>query len=431
MKYNILCIGVFIVIFCGYVNGEEKLVAQVGDHTISVGEFAKQYKPAEKQNTDSLKTDILEKLIEEKLMLIDAYNKGYANKIAPDLEKFESRLTVGKLYERAVIQKTKVSPWEIRKWWWKLGTEIKISQMIVKDKSKLKDIYKELRKGKNFGDVARKYTKCGTCGEIKKVKWGELPPELEKIAFSLNVGELSHPIRSGNNLYILKMYDKIKVQKPEFTTEKVKIKSRLQGKKQTKLSNEYLEHLGEIAHSKYNDKVIKQLLESPDIVQDDAVIMTWVGGKFTVGYFLKETGMVGKMTSDGMSRGQFNTVPAIKSWISNKLIYEILLPIEANRHGFDRAVDIKTQLKEREEMLLMRMYQNEEIDSKITVTDEECNKYYQEHRDTYKAEFERMKSRVEWDIKKEKNEEKKKEILKNLRNNTNIEIYEENIKEVL
>jgi peptidyl-prolyl cis-trans isomerase C len=423
MKHNILCIGVFIAGVWGYSYGEGKSVARVGDYTIDVAEFSKQYNPRKGADIDSLKKATLDKLIEEKLMLIDAYDKGYLEKVEPELEKFKNRLTVGKLYERAVVSKTKVSSWKVREWWWKLGTEIKFSQMIVKDKSKLKGIYKDLRKGKDFGEVALEHTKCTGCGKIRQVKWGELNPGLERVAFSLRPGDISHPIHSGNAWYILKVYERIKINKPDFVTEKEKIEGQLRGKKQAKLSSGYLEHLRKIAHPRYNVKVMEKLIESPADVPADAVLMSWVGGEFTADYFLKET-------AGGMSRGQFNTVESIKQWANNKLTYDILLPISAARHGLDRVPDIKEQLKEREQMLLTRRYQNEEIDGKIAVTDEECQEYYQEHKDNYKAEFERIKSRVEWDLKKEKKADRKEEVLNGLRNRVDIEVYEESLKEI-
>jgi len=427
MKYNILSVGIFATIICGYVNGEVitsgEEVARVGNYTISVDEFKKQYRPKAEQNVDSLKEVTLDKLIGEKLMLIDAYTQGYLKDVEQELEKFKNRLTVGKLYERAVVERAKISPWEVRKWWWKLGTEVKLSEMIVKDTSEIKNIYKELREGKDFIEVTREYSRCSSCGKVKQVKWGEMAPELEKVAFSLNPGEVSRPIYRGNSCYILKVYGRIKVEKPEFAKEKEKIEGRLSGKKQSNLSTGYLEHLRKIAHPRYNIKIIEKLVKSPDTVAGNEVIMNWTGGKFTVSDFLEET-------ERGGAIGQFTTVESIKTWILNKLTYDILLPIEASRHGLDRMPDIKKQLKEREEMLLMRKYNTEEIDGKVSVTDEECRDYYKKYPDKYKAKFEQIKSRVEWDIKREKKEKREEEVIKNLRDRINVVVYEENLKEI-
>ena len=430
MKYLILgilisgylCVAVDLI-------AEDKPVAKVGEYTILFSQFMDKYKPIGNDDIDSLKQSVIDNLISDKLMFIDACNKGLDKEIEEQLRPDLNRAIVGKLYDQVVVKKTKVSPWSVRNEWWHRGIVLKLSQIVVKDRNVIPDIYGEFRKGTDFGDVARKYStdfqgKYG--GEMGEIRWGQLEPKLQRVAFSLKQGEVSPPIKIRDEYRIFKLNTSKEVRR-DFSKEKESIEGSLKSKKQGELANKYLDYLRKTAHPKYNLKVIDEVIKSPDSVNKKKIIMSWVGGDITVDYFLSKADRELKM-------GQLNSPDAVKNWLSSHLTYEILLPLAAMRYRFDRLPDIKQQLNARKEMLVLQEYQNKEIDGKMTdVTDEEVKAFFEANRDIYggkKAKFEQVQSRVRWDCEREKREARRGELIKELQSKIDIEIFWDNLKEL-
>lgn len=410
---------------------EDKPVAKVGKYTIMLSKFRERYHPSGDVNRDSLKQMILDDLICDKLMLIDAYAKGLDTIVESQLKPDMNRILVGKLYESAVVKQAKVSPWDVRNEWWHRGVTLKLSQISVKDKSGLRNVYNELRAGVDFAEVARRYStdyqgKYG--GDIGEIRWGQLDPKLQRVAFSLKEGEVSRPVKINDEYRILKLHERKEVKGRNFVTEKDMIEGDLKRKRQVELANKYLEHLRGMACIKYNMDVIEEVSKCRDsvTVDKDKVLLSWIGGKITVGYFAERADMELKM-------GRLPTPEAIKNWLLNHLTFEFLLPRAAARHHFERLPEVKKQLAERRETMMLREYQTREIDSKISITDEELRARFESHRVDYggkAAKFEQMQSRVRWDLEREKKQLRREELVRDLKSRVAVDVFWDNLKEL-
>ncbi|MCK4352619.1 peptidylprolyl isomerase [candidate division WOR-3 bacterium] len=428
MFSKILTLVVFFTFFSGAQKEEKKVIAKVGDYNITVSDFKQVYRPVEGVNIDSLKQVTLDNLTADKLMLVDAVEKGFDKQIEPQLNEHKNRLIVNALYQQAVVKRTKVSTWEIRNYWWKLGTEVKAWHILVKEKNKANEIYRELRKKKDFEQLARQYSEdrgtAGKGGDLGWFGWGRMDPNFQKVAFSLRPGQVSRPVHTRYGYHIIKVDAKRKIEKPDFDKEKDRIKQRLERQKMGQLADEYLKHLRAIAHIQYNPKTIRQLIKTgPAQVPEDVKKMTlvsWAGGKVTVNDFLEKMGR-------RLRRASFDTPGAIKEQVNNWLTYENLLPLAAARHRFDYSPDIKKQLKEYKETLLLKEYKSIEISQRISVTDDEVEKYYKEHIDIYGENFDRAKYRVRRDIELEKRKTRELELIKELKEKIPVQIFKETL----
>ncbi|MBI4721771.1 MAG: peptidylprolyl isomerase [Candidatus Stahlbacteria bacterium] len=401
--------GLFLVLFmAGWLVADELPVAKVGEYTVTLSKFREKYKPVGDINRDSLKQIVLNDLIADRLMLIDAYAKGLDKSIADQIQPYKNRLTVGKLYDYVVIS--------------------------VKDKKLLPLIYRELHSGVEFAEVVRKYStdyqaKYG--GDIGEIRWGQLEPALQKVAFSLKKGEVSQPVKIRDEYRIVQLTDRKEVRGRDFAKDMDAIGESLKQKRQSELANGYLEHLRRFAHPKYNMKVIEEVSnevsKSPDSVKTskDKVMMSWTGGSFTVGYFLAKA-------ANELRAGRLVGAEAIKSWLSNHLLYENLLPISASRHQFDKMPDIKQQVTQQTETLLLREYIDKEIDGKISISDDELSQYFEANQVNYggkQVKFEQMQARVRWDVEREKKKQKREEVISELKQKVTVDINWANLKE--
>lgn len=435
--------ALIILGFLYFGQPETEPIAKVGDEIINIGEFNKLYQPTGVTNIDSLKKATLDKLIANKLMLIDAKNKGFDSLIEISIRDFKNRLTIGALYEEVVTKRVKVAPWTLRTAWWQMNPTLKVSQMIIKDRDTAIKVYKELRKGADFITLATKYSEDYSAkygGTIPDIRRGSGDREIEAIAFSLrHAGAFSRPIPSPltpwyrkifqkpspvQNYRIIKLNEIINKPLPDFSQEKDKIEQKVKGEQTRKLSDGYLNYLKRMAKIRYNTSAIKKVLKGNVPEKEKQITLaSWVGGKLTIEEFLKKTEME-------MARGRrFDTPESIKQWMEGALLFETLLPAAAARYKFDQKPDIQSQLKDRRETLLIQQYKEKEINAKSGPTDEETKAYYNKNKAKYdkKLKFDQVKARVSWDLEQEKRTAREGEIIKELRSKIPVEIIKANI----
>ena len=90
-------------------------------------------------------------------------------------------------------------------------TQVAAEHILVRNAADAMQIKKEIENGGSFEYYAQKYSLCpsgkngGYLGYFGK---GQMVPEFEKKAFSMQVGEISNPIRTQYGWHIIKVIDK-------------------------------------------------------------------------------------------------------------------------------------------------------------------------------------------------------------------------------
>jgi len=90
------------------------------------------------------------------------------------------------------------------------------------------EIVKRARAGEDFPSLARTHSAAPTAengGDLGEISQGDMSPDLEKVAFSLSVGEVSDPIRIGDGYRILKVVARTSESVVPFATAKNQIRS--------------------------------------------------------------------------------------------------------------------------------------------------------------------------------------------------------------
>ena len=90
-------------------------------------------------------------------------------------------------------------------------TQVAAEHILVKTAAEAMEIKKGLDNGGNFEYYAMKYSMCPSArngGFLGYFGKGQMVPEFEKKAFSMEVGEISDPIRTDFGWHIIKVVDK-------------------------------------------------------------------------------------------------------------------------------------------------------------------------------------------------------------------------------
>lgn len=116
-----------------------------------------------------------------------------------------------------------------------------------KTRSLAEGIERKLKEGANFTDLAREFSKGPNSeggGDIGYVKEGEMAPELERVAFGLEPGKVSEPIKMDEGIYILQVVGRRGGIRP-FEEVKEEIRRVLFQRKGERMYREWIEDLRE------------------------------------------------------------------------------------------------------------------------------------------------------------------------------------------
>jgi parvulin-like peptidyl-prolyl isomerase len=133
-------------------------------------------------------------------------------------------LALGKYLDNRVDEEEKISYFESNIGVFN-GEKLKLSQILIDTtklktaaeletaKQKIEEIKEKIDNGANFAETAREYSTCSSAkdgGEIEiwYTKNGTLVEELDKVAFSMEVGEISEPVKTQFGYHIIKITDK-------------------------------------------------------------------------------------------------------------------------------------------------------------------------------------------------------------------------------
>lgn len=86
-------------------------------------------------------------------------------------------------------------------------SKVKASHILVKKRSEADNILKEIEKGAEFAELARKYSLCPSSkkgGSLGFFTRGKMVKEFEKAAFSLAKGEISGTVKTEFGFHIIK-----------------------------------------------------------------------------------------------------------------------------------------------------------------------------------------------------------------------------------
>jgi len=248
------------------VVNDEVITQQDVDQLLSVlyAQYSQEYKGDELlQKMEEVKKDILNQIIEDKLVLsrakelgikvtdaeiderLDYIKKGFPTEkefyktletqgitIANLKDRYTDQIMMKKLVDYEVKSKISVLPSETSSYYEKHGDQFikkaqyRVKNILIKAKDEagfelarieMDNVYNKLKQGEDFDALAKQYSqgpnadKGGDMGYIEKDQMLEV---LDKAIFKLKTGEFSEPVKSEIGYHIFKVED-IKYGKPE------------------------------------------------------------------------------------------------------------------------------------------------------------------------------------------------------------------------
>lgn len=123
--------------------------------------------------------------------------------------------------------------------------QVKASHILVDSQEKAQEVKEKLTEGNDFSEVAKEYSidesNKNQGGELGFFAKGDMVKEFEDVAFSLEIGEISDPVKTDYGYHIIKVEEKQESKEANYEDNKDKIKDILFDQKLPSAYNTWLQ----------------------------------------------------------------------------------------------------------------------------------------------------------------------------------------------
>jgi peptidyl-prolyl cis-trans isomerase C len=212
-----------------------------------------------------------DELIKREVLYEEARKKGIekSDDFKKRMEEFKKITLINMLLEQEIKNMQNVTENEAKEYYEKhkdefiKPTEVRVSQIVVKNEDDAKKVYERINKGEDFGKIAKEVsidekTKASQ-GDMGFFKKGQLNQQIENVVFNLRKGQVSMPLTNQKGISIFKVTD-VKGTPIDFESIKLQLIEQLKAKKQQDWFNSYIEDLKKKYKVEVNDKALQEIL---------------------------------------------------------------------------------------------------------------------------------------------------------------------------
>ena len=414
---------IFFIFFCGILfPQEDRVVAKVGTYKIYESEFKDRFDfsahPKLLQKSDQLKAkeEFLNQLIAEKLLSLDAREKGFnqSKNFKEIISPLRNMYVRDALYNSEIKNKINYSQKYITEGIERIKSLLKVKFIYSDKKVELQNIFDKLNSGSSFDSILALRTESKD--NPKEITFGTLDKDIEDIVYNLKIGEYTKPIESGDGFYILKLENfdpnpELKDQKTHYEDVKKIVETRAEYKRyldyyhnffkdyRITANKEIFENLIKIfipeLRDKYSDSNntnnIAAAEQSPNKIYLRGIEITSALQKLEpesinnifidlkpnpvkVDEFINQLGQDGFYVKD---LSELSIRSSLSSYV-RKFIEDQLLTVEGVKKGFENSDEVKKYMKMWEDTYLSKMLMESIFDS-IKVSEEDAYSVYKQN----------------------------------------------------
>ncbi len=218
--YSIFCLCFIILCLCG-THSEERtnVLARIGQRTVTEDYFITRYREFLRStggaDNGQARRAILNNIIAEELLILDALRRNYDNDAAGrrELKRIKIQELLNAYHRRHIGDAVTVNNAELKKLYVDLHMKVKASHLYAPTLHKADSLYAALQNGATFEELARD---CfddpmlrDSGGSLGYFGVDEMHPAFEEAAFSLAIGEISAPVRTNDGYSIIRVEDRV------------------------------------------------------------------------------------------------------------------------------------------------------------------------------------------------------------------------------
>ena len=211
--------------------------AEVSAMIASLGQRGKNY------NTPEGRAIVLDQLINQKLLLLDATRNLYEREpeFKAELARVKEDLLVNYAVNKAVAN-VRVTDAEAKEFFdahpeqFAGEKTVNASHILVADEAQANEILAKINAGElSFEDAAKQYSSCPSSAEggcLGDFGHGQMVPEFDQACFSMAEGEIAGPVQTQFGFHLIKLNKINEAQPMQFEQVKEQLRQSLLGEKQ-------------------------------------------------------------------------------------------------------------------------------------------------------------------------------------------------------
>ena len=392
----VIIASVFINTSCSKSN--EKIIAEVGDYEITAKEFEKRYLDyivaSGVEDEIRVRKAILNNMINEVLLKhYDDNEEVYNNKeYAKEKEWNYKQALLGFLKDREVYGNIKVTDREIREAFVKMNQTLTARHLYAKTKEEADQLHQLLQTGSSFETLAKQVFTDSTLGNnggyLGSFTWGEMDPTFEDTAYTLDIGEISKPVRTRTGFSIIKLeskqYNPI-LTEYQYQQKKQHILTTIKIRKKKPSESEFIDSIFDKNKLKINNEAVKDIFTlltragfdpEADKNFDNKLVATYEDEEYYTDDILTKIDSIPEY-----HRKNITSEDAVKVVIEGAITQDKLLEA-AEEKGYDNS---EIMLDTYETLLnnLYLKYKMEDVAQNSTVEDSVLKKYYNDNIDFF------------------------------------------------
>ena len=365
-------------------NADSKPVATVNGDVITVKQLAAAL-PANLDTAaqgDSIRTRMLDNLITKRLFVQEALRQGLDSGLTYQFELLQKGEVTQKLYDTITAPANKASDADLKRARELLVTEAHVQMIAVKSETAASRILTELEQGVPFETLAVHNSTHSTAvrgGDIGFIPELYIEEPLRSAVLVLKPGEHTKPVKTDQTWQIMKLVETRPASPvpPAITDAEFRqqLEGRLKQQSRRELANKYLADMR--ARIEYNEPGVQILMTKPvdsmtEADKDVAVAIKDKKQYVKVARLLKVAAAFTPGLDTAMKRY------GIQREIEDDLLYE-----DGLARGLDKAPDVKERMDRAREDQLYRALFQQEIASKVNVTDADILAYHAQNKDKF------------------------------------------------
>lgn len=382
-------------------NIDDPIVAAVGEHEITLSDFDERYSnylysTGIKDNLVVRKA-ILDNMINEILLYYYDDNSKILNdeKYLKELEENRTRIILAYLKDQEVYAKISVTEEEMREAFSRVNEEIAARHLFAKTEEEAYNLYELAKIGVEFETLAKQvFTDSilqNNGGYLGYFTWGDMDPAFEDVAYSLEIGEISTPVKTAYGYSIIKLEDRVTnplLTESEFQRKKAHLENVIKMRKKEPSEQNYLNSVFDESELMFNNESLERILaamqsekiwesENNASLQDQCVKY-----RDKVYNQLEIEQKISELPS--YQKNRIRSIESLKAAIEGLLIKDTLFSLAVEK-GYDTN-KVALDKIEKYEMNIFFKYKKEEIISDAKLPDSIVFKYYTDNIISFSSE---------------------------------------------
>lgn len=367
---------------------DQTILAEVNGEQITVGYFKKsleltlsQIPEAENADHSTIKKNLLEQLIQDKLLVQEANRRQLDQNLEYQelIWRYTTRELARAIRDSIFNMPIEIDPGEIEDRLPQVNRRVWAWEMMLDSATRADSLRQELQMGADFKSLAEVHSisrtapQGGYLGEIR-IDTAFYSDEIKQTIFAMNAGDISQPLPIEDLFVILKVDS---IYPPPTLEKQRKMAIREQISRERRAA--YYQNLRTTLLKETADvKNFPEKLADLEAIDDTTVVAQIGEDRITFSLLQKY------MENKPKYNNPADPVGSAKSALDN-LLEDVLFRNEAIQRGYDQDADFQARLSIQKQYALKRALV-ELISEDVTISAETIEKYYRDHPEIYEAQ---------------------------------------------